>query len=535
EDGQEHANKWVVLALMGTASFMTTLDSSIVNIALPAIARSFAVPVSGAIEWTIIGYLVVMAATVLTLGRLADMIGRKPIFVAGLVIFTLGSALCGAAPSLGLLIAARCFQGLGAALIFAVNTAMVTLAFPARERGRALGINTILVALGVSAGPTIGGVITQFWTWRLIFYVNVPIGAVAALIAFIRLTERPRRGQGRFDPAGALLLAVGLAALTLALSFSQAWGWGSLRLLVALLIAVGALVAAFVVERRVPDPVLSLTLLRQRVFGSATISFMLAMLALFAVSFMMPFYFEDLRGFDALKSGLLLTPLSLTLAVVAPISGTLADRFGSRWLAPSGLGIACLGLLLVSQLTATSTLLDIIWRLVLTGIGQGLFQSPNTRALMSAAPRGEQGEASGILSTARVIGQGLSVALAGAVFAGAGGAVAGSILGTHAPLPASQVAALQHTFVGGFQAALRVCALCAAVGILTALVRGSESAAGSGQKRAAPHATKAADSARVQHNTSAPFARAGTARAGSIAHRETTAGSTLDEAAAKTH
>src|SRR5260370_27766014 len=159
QDGQEHANKWVVLALTGTASFMTTLDSSIVNIGLPAIARSFAVPVSGAIEWTIIGYLVVMAATVLTLGRLADMIGRKPIFVAGLVIFTLGSALCGAAPSLGLLIPPRCFQGAGAALIFAVNTAMVTPAFPARERGRGVGVNAILVALGVGGGPPLGGVL----------------------------------------------------------------------------------------------------------------------------------------------------------------------------------------------------------------------------------------------------------------------------------------------------------------------------------------------------------------------------------------
>src|SRR5207302_1868629 len=159
-DHAEGANKWVVLALSGTATFMTTLDASIVNIGLPSIGRSFGVPLSGSIEWVMIGYLVVIAAVLLSFGRLADMLGRKPIFLAGLAVFTLGSALCGAAPSLAMLIAARCFQGLGGAAIFAVNVAMITHAFPAAKRGQALGTNAILLALGVSLGPTIGGILT---------------------------------------------------------------------------------------------------------------------------------------------------------------------------------------------------------------------------------------------------------------------------------------------------------------------------------------------------------------------------------------
>ena len=183
-DRAERANKWVVLALSGTATFMTTLDSSIVNIGLPSIARAFGVPLSGNIEWVVMGYLVVIAAVLLTFGRLADTLGRKPLFLAGLAVFTLGSALCGAAPSLGVLIAARCFQGLGAAAILCVNVAMITRSFPAAERGRALGLNMILLALGVSVGPTIGGILTQALSWRWIFYVNLPIGALALLAAW---------------------------------------------------------------------------------------------------------------------------------------------------------------------------------------------------------------------------------------------------------------------------------------------------------------------------------------------------------------
>src|SRR5260370_8139159 len=322
----EQANKWVVLLLSGTGAFMTTLDGSIVNISLPAIANSFGVPLSGTVEWVIIGYLVVIARVLLTLWRLADMIARKPIWLAGLVVFTLGSAICGAAPSLGGLIGARIFQGLGAALIFAVNIAMITGVFPAHERGKALGMNSIVVALGVSAGPTIGGIITQYLSWHWIFYINVPIGILLFIASQRLLTERMHRGQGKFDPLGATLLGIGLAAVTLGLFFGQEWGWTSLRLLIALIIGAGALYAGVLVELRVQDPVVDLKLVTNRVFASANISFDLAMLALFAPGFLLPFYFEQLRGFSVIQAGLLLTPLSLAIVVVAPITGTLPDR-----------------------------------------------------------------------------------------------------------------------------------------------------------------------------------------------------------------
>lgn len=471
-------NKWLVLALSGAATFMTTLDGSIVNIGLPSIATTFHVGISGATEWIVIGYLVIIAAVLLTFGRLADMLGRKPIFLAGLVVFILGSALSGLAPSLLLLILARLFQGLGGALIFAVNVAMITSAFPTRERGLALGLNAVIVSLGVAAGPTIGGIITEYLSWRWIFYVNVPICLLVLLGSWYFYTEQPPQQKQRehFDLLGALVLAVGLAALTLGLSFGQEWGWLSIGTLVSLGISLVTLTLGVYVEARIEHPILNLKLITNRVFAFANISFMLCMMALFAPGFLLPFYFEQLRGFSAIQTGLLMTPLPLMLAVAAPLSGTLADRVGSRWLSPLGLAIACFGLFLLSLINIQSTAWDIIWRLAIIGFGQGIFQSPNTRALMSAAPRSAQGEASGLLATGRVIGQSMSVALTGTVFAALGGAAAGTLLMAQQAhhLPTTNIAGLQFTFVNSFHAALLVCALFAAIGIFTAIAKGSD-------------------------------------------------------------
>jgi EmrB/QacA subfamily drug resistance transporter len=478
---QSQMNKWIVFVLAASASFMTTLDSSIVNIGLPRIARTFHVGVGGATEWIIIGYLVVIAAVLLTFGRLADMIGRKPIFLMGLVVFIVGSALSGLAPTLLLLILARLFQGIGGALIFAVNVAMITSTFPSNERGLALGLNAVVVSLGVAAGPTFGGIITQYLSWRWIFYVNLPICLLVLLVAFYFYKEqRPQRGrQERFDPLGAPLLAIGLASLTLGLSFGQEWGWFSTGTLAALGISVVMLSVGVYVEAHVESPILNLGLVMNRVFAFANISFILCMMALFAPGFLLPFYFEELRGFSTIQTGLMLTPLPLMLAVVAPLSGSLADRLGSRWLSPIGLAIACFGLFLLSQIDAQSSTWDIIWRLAVTGIGQGLFMSPNTRTMMGAAPRNAQGEASGLLATGRVIGQSMSVALTGTVFAALGGAAAGTLLSLPQArsLPPASISGLQNTFVSSFHAALLVCAACAALGIFTALARGDEVAA----------------------------------------------------------
>jgi EmrB/QacA subfamily drug resistance transporter len=479
--GQRVAHPRAVVALVWTGLFMTTLDASIVNIGLPTIARAFGAPLSGTIEWVVIGYLVVASALLLTVGRLSDMVGRTPIWMTGLGLFTLASVLCGAAPSLSLLIMARLLQGGGAALLLATGTAMLTNAVPPDQHGRALGLGALAIALGTSVGPTLGGLITEHLSWRWIFYVNVPIGLVALVAARRFLPRASGRSGGRFDPVGAVLLGVAVAALTLGLSFGGEWGWASSRLIGTLAIGVVALAGALLAERRVADPIVDLELFRDRVFSSAIASMTLSMLALFSVGFLLPFYFEELRGFSTAHSGWLLTPLPLALAIVAPIAGAASDRLGSRLIAPLGLAINAVALLLLARLDATSSTWDIVWRLALVGIGQGLFQAPNTRALMEAAPAAEQGAASGLLATARITGQALSVAVAGAVFLGLGGAAGASLIAHRANgghLSGPGVQGLESTFLHGLHAALTVCAAFAAVGSLAALVRGRERQSG---------------------------------------------------------
>lgn len=476
--GQPAANRWAILAVVTVGTFMTTLDASIVNITLPSIAQAFGTSLTGTVEWVIIGYLVVIAALLLPVGRLTDLIGRAPLWVAGLIIFTLGSAASGAAPSLALLIAARALQGIGSACLLATGLSILSDAFPPSERGRALGINTIALALGASAGPTLGGLIAEHLDWRWIFYVNVPVGVLAAL-ASQRVLPRPGpRGSGRFDIVGAVLFGLGVGGLNLGLSFGQEWGWTSPLLIGMLLIALGALIVAVFHERRATASLLDLTLFGNRVFSSALLSLVCAMLALFAIGFLLPFYFEELRGFSTQEAGLLLTPFSLTIAVVGPIAGSLADRFGSRWLAPLGLTIMTLGLVQLTQLGPRSTLREIIVPLVVGGIGQGLFLSPNSNALLSATPRAEQGQASGVLATGRIVGQSLSVAVAGAIFASLGGASAGmSLISFRMSLNETALEATQETFLTALHTAFLVCAAFAALGVIASLLRGSESSA----------------------------------------------------------
>lgn len=474
--------RWTTLALVGAGGFMASLDTSIVNITLPAIAKQFGVPLSGVVEWVIIAYLLAVVSLLLTAGRLADMLGHKPIWLAGLVLFTAGSALCGAAPSLGTLILFRAFQGIGGALLMGISAALLTSGFPDAERGRALGFNAVVTGLGVTAGPTLGGLLAHLFTWRAVFYVNLPLGVASAVATAVILKRRPRAEVASFDTLGAVLLAVAIGALTLGLSFGQEWGWGSARLLAAIACGVAALAALIVVERKVREPIIDLSLFRNRLFAAASVSKLLSFLALFSVSFLMPFYLEELRGLPTVRAGLLLTPLPLAMMLVAPISGSMADRIGTRLLSSVGLGVASVALVLISLLDHTTPDWQIAATLIITGIGQGLFQSPNNSALMGAAPTARQGTAAGLLATARVMGQSMSVAVSGAIFIGLGGAAAAVMLrtlghGVGAPAVAD-LEVLRATFSHAFHVAFLVCAGIAALGVVTSLVRGPEGGTG---------------------------------------------------------
>ena len=469
--GGETADKWTVMGIMAIGLFMATLDASIVNISLPKISLSFHVPLSGMVEWVIIAYLIVTASLLLTLGRLLDMVGQKLLWVLGLFIFTTSSALCGAAPSLLFLVIFRALQAVGGAMIMAISPVMITRAFPATERGRALGILGLVVAAGTSAGPTVGGIITEVFTWRWIFYINVPIGIIGIIAALRLLTEpmRPNWGQQRFDPIGAILLSVSVSCLMLGLSFGQEAGWRSLTI-VGLFVAAVVLLAAFIIhEKNATQPIVDFFLFRNRLFTAAIVSSFLCFLSLFAVMFLMPFYLEELLALPVHLAGLVMTAVPLTIAVVAPLSGWLSDRFGSRLLSSAGLAMVCLGLWFLSRLTARESLFNLVWPLVVTGFGQALFQPPNNNAILSSVPPQRLGIASGFLSTVRVLGQSSSVALSGAIFTSLGGAQAGAALSQKWSLPAHQ---LEAVFIHAFHITLLTCMVIASIGVFTSLMRG---------------------------------------------------------------
>lgn len=469
--GGETADKWTVMGTMSIGLFMATLDSSIVNISLPKISLSFQVPLSGMVEWVIIAYLIVIAGLLLTLGRLLDMVGQKLLWVLGLGIFTASSALCGAAPSLVLLVIFRALQAVGGAMIMAVSPVMITRAFPATERGRALGILALVVAAGTSAGPTVGGFITHAFTWRWIFYINVPIGIIGIAAALRLLTEplRPNWGHQQFDPLGAILLSVSVSCLMLGMSFGQEAGWRSC-IIIGLFVATLVLLAAFIIhERRVTQPLVDFALFRNRLFTAAIASSFLCFLSLFAVVFLMPFYLEELLALPVHLAGLLMTAVPLTIAVVAPLSGWLSDRLGSRLLSSTGMAIVCLGLWFLSRLTSQASLSDIVWPLLVTGFGQALFQPPNNNAILSSVPPQRLGIASGFLSTVRVLGQSSSVALSGAIFTSLGGAQAGAALSQNWGLPAEPLKAI---FTHAFHITLLTCMIIASIGVFTSLMRG---------------------------------------------------------------
>jgi EmrB/QacA subfamily drug resistance transporter len=408
--------KWLVLAAVGVGTFMSALDGSVVNTTLPLIRRAFGSDVA-TVEWVVTIYLLVVSGLLLSFGRLGDLRGHKVMYVSGFAVFVGSSALCGLAPSVESLVAFRAVQALGAAMLFANGPAILTGNFPAAQRGQALGLQATMTYLGLTAGPALGGFLAGRFGWRSVFYINVPVGVLAlALSARFIPRDRPAERSGRFDVAGAGAFLLGLMTLLLALNQGHDWGWTSAPVL-GLLAAAAAFGSIFVaIESRVASPMLDLRLFSSRIFSTSTASAVLNYICLYSIAFLMPFYLIQGRGLGPAQAGLILTAQPLVMAVAAPLSGTLSDRIGSRLLSTAGMAILGIGLLLLARLGSESSFGQVAGALVVVGIGIGIFISPNTSALMGAAPRNRQGIAAGVLATARNVGMVLGVGLAGAIF-----------------------------------------------------------------------------------------------------------------------
>jgi EmrB/QacA subfamily drug resistance transporter len=429
---------------------MATLDGSIVNVALPTLARELGAPIDR-LEWIVSAYLLAISATLLAAGRLGDLVGHRPVYVGGLAVFTVGSALCGASGGLGALVAARVVQALGATAMMAIGPAIVTAVFPPERRGRALGSIGSVVALGLTAGPPIGGAILQELSWRWIFLVNVPVG-VAGIAWALRTVPRGRGERARFDARGAALLAAALALGLLAVDELPARG-GLAAALAAGSLAAAALLAAR--SRRTDAPVLDASLFRSRAFSAGVGAGLLSYAAIFSQTLLTPFYLSRVKDLGPGALGLMLGAVPLALSVSSPLAGWMADRFGGRGLPACGMVLLALGLFALSAAGPDASLPSVAARLALCGFGMGLFQAPNNSWVMGSLPRARLGAGSGLLATARNVGMAVGVAVSGSLFAwraGAGADVA--------------------SFLGGYEVALRAGgAIAIAAGAVSLLAR----------------------------------------------------------------
>ncbi len=409
--------KYIALSVTTIGALMAAIDSTIVILGLPEMLVKLHANLIEMI-WVIMGYILVSTVFLLTFGRIADIFGRVRMYNLGFVIFTIGSALCGFSISATELILFRLVQGAGAAMMVVNSTAIITEVFPPNERGRALGINAITWAAGGVLGPILGGFLLSRADWSWIFFINVPIGIFGTVWGYLALKEIARKEKReQFDFIGAAAFSIGLLSVLIALTLGIEYNFTSLPILTLFTLFIIMLVFFFWWERRTTNPVLDLTLFNNRVYTFSTLAAMMQSLALFAVNFLVVFYLQGVRGYDPLTAALLLIPLPLVTAVIAPLAGVIADRIGARVPATIGLLVQGAALYWLTWITPTTPYQLIAGALLVLGFGGGMFYPPNTSAAMNSAPKKRLGVASATLATMRQAGMVTSFAVSLAVAA----------------------------------------------------------------------------------------------------------------------
>jgi len=454
----EENRKWWTLAAVSFGLFMIMLDNTIVNVALPSIQSSLHLKISE-LEWVVTGYALTFGALMLTGGKLADLLGRRRVFVAGLVIFTLSSLWCGLAGSASMLIAARVVQGIGAALMNPATLSIITVTFAPRQRGTAIGIWAGVSALALAIGPLVGGLITEHINWNWIFYINVPVGAVGILAAFAFIDEsRDTSHEQRPDVPGLLTSALGLFALSYALIEANNYGWTSGRILGSFAVAAVALVAFVLLELHQRLPMLELALFRNRGFAGANSVMLLVGLAMFGVFFYVSLYVQQILGYSPVQAGASFLPWTMLIILLAPQAGRLSDRIGPRPLVSFGMVVLAGSLVWFSQLGLHESFWSLLPGMLLGGVGMSAAMAPVTAAAMSSVRPDKAGVGSAVLNSMRQVGGSLGIALMGAIVAA--GVSNGLAAGDARPV----------AFMHGFHHALEVASVIAFVGAAIAAV-----------------------------------------------------------------
>ncbi len=409
--------KWWTLAAVAVGLFMIMLDNTVVNVALPSIQKDLHIGASE-LEWVFNAYALTFGVLLLSGGKLADLFGRRAIFIAGLVVFTGASLWCGLAGGAASLIAARSVQGVGAALMNPATLSIITATFPPRQRGTAIGIWAGVSALALAIGPLVGGILTQDINWSWIFFINIPVGVLGVLAAriFIDETRDTSRVQ-RLDLPGLVTSAVGLFALTLALIETNDHAWGSTLVMSLFAGSVVALAAFVLLEMHQRVPMLDLTLFRDRTFAGANAVMLLIGLAMFGIFFYNSLFLQRVLDYGAIKTGATFLPMTVLIIFVAPAAGKISDRVGPRWLMGLGMALLTGSLLLFATLDASSSWWNILPGLLVGGFGIAITMAPTTAAAMGSVPVNKAGVGSAVINSMRQVGGSLGVAIMGALLA----------------------------------------------------------------------------------------------------------------------
>ena len=444
----DYSRKWYVMAAIAMSLFLGTINGSIVNVALPTLVRDLDTDFPTT-QWVILIFLLTQATLMPSIGRLGDMKGKKPIYIAGFIVFTLGSILCGLSPTIYWLIGFRVVQAVGAAMVLTLGFAIIVEAFPPSERGIALGLNSTIVSIGIVLGPTIGGVILDVLSWQWMFFITVPIGFIGVVMAMRYIPDFKPVGRQQFDYWGAITLFISLLALLLALTLGQQLGFREGRIVFLFGAAAFFLILFGLIEWRLNDPMIEPKLFENLLFSVNLLTRLITFIALAGTLILIPFYLEDVLNYDTRQVGLLLTVVPICLGLISPISGAVADRVGERLIMTVGVLLLVVGYYTLSTLDGQTTTIGYILRLLPVGLGMGIFQAPNNSAIMGAVPPDRLGIASGLVSITRTLGQTTGVAALGALWAGRTIYHYGAILpgGVTTAPPESQIVGLQDTFL----------------------------------------------------------------------------------------
>lgn len=407
--------KWLTIGAMCFALFMAMLDNTVVNVALPKIQASLGSGVSG-LQWIVDAYTLFFAALLLTGGTIGDLYGRKRIFLFGLATFTLGSLLCGIAPTIPVLILGRAIQGIGGAAFLPGTLSILAYTFPdPSERAQAIGLWAGVSALALAAGPIVGGLLVDSLGWQSVFFLNVPIGILAMVVA-VKVVKESSSPAGRtLDLPGQFLMMAWLAALTYALIEGNSKGWSS-PLISGLLIAAGIGLTVFLfIEHRRPDPMLKLHFFKSATFSASIASSALVSFGMFGILFFLSLFLQQVQGYSAMQAGLRFLPMMGAVAVTAPLAGRMAGKIGSRIPMTFGMALAGAGLLLFQTVQVHTPYSHMWWMLTMMGVGVGLTMTPMTAAVMSTVPAARSGMASATVNASRQIGGTFGIALLGAI------------------------------------------------------------------------------------------------------------------------